>query len=62
MNNSVQKVVGGDIRVALGFPPGTGPMPHPPCAAFITGKNRFFDLRLGYGSKIEQHFILAFFF
>ena len=41
MNNSVQKVVGEDIRVVLGFPPGAGPMPHPPYAAFITEKNRF---------------------
>ena len=41
MNNSVQKVVGEDIRVALGFPPGTGPMPHPPFTALITEKIRF---------------------
>ena len=38
MNNSVQKVVGEDIRVVLGFPPGAGPMPHPPYTAFITEK------------------------
>ena len=41
MNNSVQKLVGGVIRVVLGFPPGTSPMPHPPCAAVITEKIRF---------------------
>ena len=35
------RVVGEDARVVLGFPPGTGPMPHPPCAAFITEKIRF---------------------
>ena len=60
MNNSVQKVAAEDIRVAFGFPPGTSPMSHPPCAAFITGKFRFFDLRLGYGPKIEQIFIFYF--
>jgi hypothetical protein len=38
VNNSVQKLVGEDIRVVLGFLPGAGPMPHPPCTAFITGK------------------------
>ena len=41
MNNYVQKVVGGDVRVVLGFLRDTGPMPHPPCTAFITGKFRF---------------------
>ena len=41
MNNSVQKVAGEDIRVVLGFPPGAGPMPHPPYTAFITGKIDF---------------------
>ena len=54
MNNYVQKVVGEDIRVILSFPPGAGPMPHPPCAAFITGKFRFFDLRLVYTKIIIQ--------
>ena len=60
MNNYVQKVVGEDMRVVLGFPRGTGPMPHPPCAAFITEKIRFFDLELGYEPKIEQIFIFYF--
>ena len=60
MNNSVQKVVGEDIRVVLCFLPGASPMPHPPYTAFITRKNRFFDLRLGYGPKIEQIFIFYF--
>ena len=46
--------------MVLGFPRGTGPMPHPPCTAFITGKIRFFDLELGYESKIEQIFIFDF--
>jgi hypothetical protein len=41
VNNSVQKVAGEDIRVVLGFPPGTGPMPHPPYTAFITEKIDF---------------------
>jgi hypothetical protein len=41
VNNSVQKLVGGVIRVVLGFLSGTNPMPHPPCTAFITEKNRF---------------------
>ena len=41
MNNSVQKLVGEDIRVVLGFPDGTGPMPHPPYTAFITEKIDF---------------------
>ena len=41
VNNSVQKLVGGDVRVVLGFLCGTSPMPHPPCTAFITEKNRF---------------------
>ena len=60
MNNSVQKIVVEDTRVVLGFPPGTGPMPHSPCAAFITGKFRFFDIRLGHEPKIEQMFIFYF--
>ena len=43
VNNSVQKLVGEVIRVVLGFPRGTSPMPmpHPPCTPFITEKNRF---------------------
>ena len=41
VNNSVQKLVGEVIRVVLGLPEGTNPMPHPPCTAFITEKNRF---------------------
>ena len=44
MNNYVQKVVGEDIRVALGFLRDTGPMPHPPYAAFITEKIDFLIL------------------
>ena len=44
MNNSVQKVVGEDIGVVLGFPPGSGPMPHPPYTAFITEKIDFLIL------------------
>ena len=44
MNKSVQKVVGEDIRVVLGFPDGTNSSPHPPCAAFITEKIDFLIL------------------
>ena len=47
--------------MVLGFLRDTGPMPHPPYAAFITGKKSFFDLRLGYpGPQIEQNFIFLF--
>ena len=60
MNNYVQRVVGGDIRVALGLPDGTNLSPHLPCTAFITEKIRFFYLRLGYVPKIEQNFIFYF--
>ena len=60
MNNSVQNVVGEDIRMVLGFLCDTGPMPHPPCTAFRTETNRFFGLRLGYEPKIEQNFIFYF--
>ena len=58
VNNSVQRlVVGGDIRVVLvlSLPEGASPMPHPPCAAFITGEIRFFDLRLGCGLMLMLH-------
>ena len=60
VNNSVQKLVGEVIRVVLGFPGGTGPMPHPPCAAFITEKNRF--LIFGWVMNLKQSKISFFIF
>ena len=60
VNNSVQKLVGEVIRVVLGFPPGTNPMPHPPCTAFITEKNRF--LIFGWVMDLKQSKISFFIF
>ena len=60
VNNSVQKLVGEVIRVVLGFPPGTNPMPHPPCTAFITEENRF--LISGWVMDLKQSKISFFIF
>ena len=60
MNNSVQKLVGGVIRVVLGLLHGTSPMPHPPCTAFITEKNRF--LISGWVMDLKQSKISFFIF
>jgi hypothetical protein len=62
VNNSVQKLVGGVIRVVLGFPPGTSHQSDaaPAMYRIYNREKSFFDLRLGYGPKTEQNFIFYF--